>query len=917
MGSIVKLEECLMTDLKPVVIKLRRISLTTEQQEYCSKIKSASKGVTDCLVPDLKTAVIKLERISLTTEQEKYLSKLKRASDFQSEIDIVKEKPKTPCMIKFSKKAKQSEKENEDPNNFTQKQQPFANTNKINNAGLTEKMLYFYHTLIKQSETDAERDIIGPFMVKPCKETYPDYYSVIKNPIDMETIKKRIKSSSYKTLEKFKSDVTLMFDNCKAYNDPKSILHQDACKLQIFFNKVYQSQIPHHKNHSEKEKEEPNNFIQKHQPFACVYCKKSFLQVHEMKEHIKFCDILKMILKNEDAIIKEGTIDDTSTNPTNKISNDRLTEKMLYLYNTLIKRSEIDPERDIIGPFMVKPCKETYPDYYTVIKNPMDMETIKKRIKSNSYETLKKLKSDVTLMFDNCKTYNDPNSILHQDACELQIFFNKVYQSQIPHRKKHNSDKESGKDNEKESDGTLTEKNCIQNELEGTQVWLKNLLWESVLMEIQNSHTDSISSRESFQELQIPEDEELSDYEKIRQKNIAEQKAMFLNNLKKSALALSTSMTPVTPKRPRSQLFTPKTDPNSYRKSSRSCVKENSYYGKPIYYEMVERPSKRQKSMPSPIYFEKVKRCVLEEGPALIEMTKTILSMDTLQPEQEIDLETLEYELRENNTVGRSRLTAIMNIFCGFRIVRRVKNTHSKFIWLGRDEEEIIRVLTSMLESTGNSIDDSLWNICKEVLQALMTGRKASRVFLPIIAENFVVNESRRLNMVASILEGMDMVEKANDKLGGLIYKGPVKAFDDFKQNLWDSFGATTEYNLKKVKLCLPHVEVKEEHRYPIETPQFVINYLASLSEVVVPEELKEDLEIQRAIANRDKVCRCGSVIGGVLIGGKRKNRCKKCTGCLAIRCNKCIFCKRPHMKKPCENRKCLFPIVPKCPCFI
>ena len=112
MGSIVKLEECFMTDLKPVVIKLRRISLTTEQQEYCSKIKSASKGVTDCLVPDLKTAVIKLERISLTTEQEKYLSKLKRASDFQSEIDIVKEKPKTPCMIKFSKKAKQSEKEN-------------------------------------------------------------------------------------------------------------------------------------------------------------------------------------------------------------------------------------------------------------------------------------------------------------------------------------------------------------------------------------------------------------------------------------------------------------------------------------------------------------------------------------------------------------------------------------------------------------------------------------------------------------------------------------------------------------------------------------------------------------------------------------------------------------------------------------
>ena len=99
-------------------------------------------------------------------------------------------------------------------------------------------MLYLYDTLLEQSETDPERDIIGPFMVKPCKETYPDYYRFIKNPMDMETIKKRIKSSSYKTFKKFKSDVTLMFENCKAYNDPTSILHQDACELQKIFNKV-------------------------------------------------------------------------------------------------------------------------------------------------------------------------------------------------------------------------------------------------------------------------------------------------------------------------------------------------------------------------------------------------------------------------------------------------------------------------------------------------------------------------------------------------------------------------------------------------------------------------------------------------------------------------------------------------------
>ena len=103
-------------------------------------------------------------------------------------------------------------------------------------AELAQKMRHLYDTLI--NEEDPERDIIGPFMTKPCKKTYPQYYNVVKNPIDMETINKRIKSKVYKTLEEFSADVNLMFDNCKLYNNPKSVLYKDACNLQEIFMKV-------------------------------------------------------------------------------------------------------------------------------------------------------------------------------------------------------------------------------------------------------------------------------------------------------------------------------------------------------------------------------------------------------------------------------------------------------------------------------------------------------------------------------------------------------------------------------------------------------------------------------------------------------------------------------------------------------
>ena len=76
----------------------------------------------------------------------------------------------------------------------------------------------------------------------------------------------------------------------------------------------------------------------------------------------------------------------------------------------------------IIGPFLKKPSEQAFPDYYIFIKTPMDMETINENIKSNNYKTLDDFSADVNLMLENCKTYNEPTSLLFKDACKLQKF---------------------------------------------------------------------------------------------------------------------------------------------------------------------------------------------------------------------------------------------------------------------------------------------------------------------------------------------------------------------------------------------------------------------------------------------------------------------------------------------------------------
>ena len=133
----------------------------------------------------------------------------------------------------------------------------------------------------------------------------------------------------------------------------------------------------------------------------------------DLNKRTESIDSSEISMEIEDSYNKQGTKETSE-----------MVEKMRHLYNLLANQK--DPERDIIEPFMTVPCKKTYPDYYNFIKNPINLVMIDERISSNHYKTMKKFRSDVNLMFENCKFYNESDSLLHQDACKLQKIFNKV-----------------------------------------------------------------------------------------------------------------------------------------------------------------------------------------------------------------------------------------------------------------------------------------------------------------------------------------------------------------------------------------------------------------------------------------------------------------------------------------------------------
>ena len=72
------------------------------------------------------------------------------------------------------------------------------------------------------------------------KLNIPDYFEVIKNPTDFSTIKQRLDSNMYHSLQEFLDDIELCFDNCMTYNGEDSQVGKMCNKVRDEFKKLYE-----------------------------------------------------------------------------------------------------------------------------------------------------------------------------------------------------------------------------------------------------------------------------------------------------------------------------------------------------------------------------------------------------------------------------------------------------------------------------------------------------------------------------------------------------------------------------------------------------------------------------------------------------------------------------------------------------
>jgi hypothetical protein len=103
---------------------------------------------------------------------------------------------------------------------FNEKAEKFERLEKAINPLLDDDSLIAFNYLLDQVYESHIIKVENSFsFLKPVSRIkYKDYYDIIHNPIDLETIKYKISKKKYKSRDEFLSDFELLYNNCLTYN---------------------------------------------------------------------------------------------------------------------------------------------------------------------------------------------------------------------------------------------------------------------------------------------------------------------------------------------------------------------------------------------------------------------------------------------------------------------------------------------------------------------------------------------------------------------------------------------------------------------------------------------------------------------------------------------------------------------------
>ncbi|XP_032884857.1 bromodomain-containing protein 3-like isoform X1 [Amblyraja radiata] len=353
----------------------------------------------------------------------------------------------------------------------------YCNPNKP--SSMTNQLQYLQKVVIKALW---KHHFAWPFQqpVDAVKLNLPDYYQITKKPMDLGTIKKRLENKYYCQAMECIEDLNTMFTNCYVYNRPGDDIVLMAQALEkLFLQKVakmpqeeIELSMANKRGTRRKGKGAAvSSTVQSKlcPPASEVQIQKPVLSIQTKTTSLPITSVPPLISASQPVIkVKKGVkrkADTTTPTTTFNTSSEPLPRKSTKNCSQKLTSQPIKlPTKDLpdsqhqagksekimehlqdcnnILKEMLEKRHATYAwpfyepvdakalglhDYHDIVKHPMDLSAVKRKLGNQEYKDREEFAGDVRLMFSNCYKYNSPDHEVVIMGRKLQDVFEMLF----------------------------------------------------------------------------------------------------------------------------------------------------------------------------------------------------------------------------------------------------------------------------------------------------------------------------------------------------------------------------------------------------------------------------------------------------------------------------------------------------------
>ena len=261
--------------------------------------------------------------------------------------------------------------------------------------------------------------------VDPIKQGIPNYPDIIKRPMDLSTVAKKLDAGQYPTVGDLRDDLDLIWDNAVTFNTEASLIGDQAVKLRGFT---------------------ATKFAQEGFPTSAPILPPGPAIVRNpsaVKEAAPAAPAPPRDTSRKRSLAGDGnaplSADLVAAAQRAAAAADAARADMLSSSEVMLPmkrcRALLEPlkQEKIAGFFLqpVDPVALKLPDYLVIVKRPMDLGTIEGKLQEGSYTSPGDFVDEVRLVWSNARLYNAAATVVHQAALELAGIFERQLWSAV------------------------------------------------------------------------------------------------------------------------------------------------------------------------------------------------------------------------------------------------------------------------------------------------------------------------------------------------------------------------------------------------------------------------------------------------------------------------------------------------------